>query len=314
MVNALAALLLSLGASAARIAPRSAFEAKLLSSDIVYSPQAMQGARLALIERPRAHAAGISVPAGVAAVYGQGKGPEGADGAGGNSELNDDKKDNDDRSRGEDRNDREQAINDGNNGNVDNAPRPPIDNELVLNNEFSQNLDHWTADNAFVTDKFGSIRASALSADGRFAAVHTGYGDLNDRGSIEQAVTVPMARNATFSLLYNFVTTEYPTWVGSWYNDYFQVVLTGPSGERTFGMAQFLNSTPFSLVTGLPGDVLEGWNYQNGSPVGGQTGWQVRNAGGLALKSGIYKLRIEVRDVGDRIVDSAVLVDRVSLK
>lgn len=303
-----AALLFSVSAPAAPAAPRGAFEAKLRSADIVYSERAMKGARVLLIEQPARHAAGVSVPAGVASVYqpaGQGKGAGGGeDKKGGNSELNDDKNDNDNRQGGEDNNDKGGGS----------QTRPDIGGELITNNEFTNNLQGWDSHSAYVTDEFGPIRASALSNDGRFAAIHTGYSDNNNYGFIEQSLSVPLARSAGFSMLYNFVSAEFPVWVGSSFNDTFQIVLTGPSGERTFSMAEFLNTSAFTPVTGLPEGIIDGWGPGQTPVTGGQTGWKVQTASGLALKSGIYKLRIEIRDVGDDIVDSAVLVDRISLK
>jgi len=47
---------------------------------------------------------------------------------------------------------------------------------------------------------------------------------------------------------------------------------------------------------------------------GSQTGWRFFNSEALPLKKGIYTLRIAVRDVSDNIFDSAILVDRVSLR
>lgn len=303
-----AAVLLSFAASAAPIARSNAFETKLRTADIVYSEGAMKGARLALIEQPARHAAGVSVPAGVATVYqpaGQGNGAgSGGDKQGGNSELNDDKNDNDSRRGGEDNNDKGGG----------NESRPDIGGELVTNNEFTTDLQGWDSHSAYVTDEFGPIRASGLSKDGRFAAIHTGYSDNNNYGFIEQSLSVPLARNAGFSMLYNFVSTEFPVWVGTEFNDTFQIVLTGPSGERTFSMAEFLNTSAFTPVTGLPEGILDGWGPGQTPVTGGQTGWKVQTASGLALKSGIYKLRIEIRDVGDDFVDSAVLVDRISLR
>lgn len=310
-----AALLFAASAPAAPVAQRGAFETKLRSADIVYSERAMKGARVSLIEQPARHAAGVSVPAGVAAVYqpaGQGQGAGGDEGKkgggednkGGNSELNDDKNDNDNRQGGEDNNDKGGGS----------QSRPDIDGELITNNEFTANLQGWDSHSAYVTDEFGPIRASELSKDGRFAAIHTGFSDNNDYGFIEQSLSVPLARNAGFSMLYNFVSAEFPVWVGSDFNDTFQIVLTGPSGEKTFSMAEFLNTSAFTPVTGLPEGIIDGWGPGQTPVTGGQTGWKVQTASGLALKSGIYKLRIEIRDVGDNIVDSAVLVDRISLK
>ena len=76
-------------------------------------------------------------------------------------------------------------------------------------------------------------------------------------------------------------------------------------------MPKLLSSTE----KGVP---LFGWDYEfdgaNWQVIGGQTGWQTFSYSKLPLKQGIYTLRIDVNDVGDAIVDSAILVDRVSLR
>lgn len=284
------------------------FAARLDAQDIVYSPRAMSGARVGLIAEPSRHAAGVSVPAGVAALYGpQGKSDLvdhhqiGAEGEGEDKGLKKGWIDGDE-GGGDDR------------GGSDREPRPQLDQELVKNNEFADGLAHWEhSGGAYTTDQFGPIRADpALSQDGIFAVAHNGYWGPRTQGHVQQAVQVPMARNAAFNMLYNFVTTEFPTWQGSEFNDNFKLTLTGPSGELTMSKAEFLNSGSFRTVTGVP---LWGWDYTaEGQVIGGQTGWQVFSYRNLPLKSGIYTLRIEVNDVGDDIVDSAILVDRVSLR
>lgn len=202
---------------------------------------------------------------------------------------------------------------DGKHGDVSGEPETPqatvADAELIRNGEFTTGLENWETKGAFTTDRFGSIRASSLhSRDGVFAVAHTGWADESNLGYVEQNVTVPMARSANFSMLYNFVTSEYPYWVGSQYNDYYQVTITGPSGEKTMSMAEYLNSTYFTLVDDIPTQ-LDAW-----FGTAGQTGWKIMGQNALPLKQGIYKVRVEVRDVSDDIFDSAILVDRISLR
>jgi|GEM_PF-6750228 len=180
-------------------------------------------------------------------------------------------------------------------------------NELLKNAEFANDLSDWQHENAFVSSSFGPIVADHYSSlDNSFAVAHTGWGDQSTRGYLEQPVNVPMSRTGAFSMLYNFVTTEYPTFQGSEFNDYFKLTLSGPSGELVTKI-DYLNSSNFQSVSGLPASILD-------QTTGGQTGWLFFNQSGLLLKQGIYKLRIEVNDVTDPIYDSAILVDRASLR
>lgn len=298
----LAAVLLIPGPAFANVPDR--FWSLLESQDIVFSEAAALAPAITLINEPAKHSAGVSVDAKIAGYYKNGKSLDNPNSHHQGKEDNNDK--------GNKTGHVHDNGSDTDTGGGNNSPQ--IGGELILNNEFTNGLEHWTSRNAFVASSFGPITASALSTDGVFAVAHTGYGEQSNLGYIEQAINVPMSRNGAFKMLFNFVTTEFPYWQGSEYNDYFQVTLEGPSGKKTFSAAEFLNSTNFSLVTGLPSDVLEGWGWANGGWVGGQTGWQNKSSGSLALKSGIYRLRISVHDVGDRIVDSAILVDRVSLR
>lgn len=293
-------------------APISALAAREASGDIVFSERARRGAPLWLVDRPARHAAGVAVPAGVAVLYG---GPTGLAAAGGNGASGGNNGHNDGDHNDDGHGDNGQGGgNSGNNGNSDSpADSGVVARELVNNNEFTAGLAGWDADGAYIATEFGPIRAAAgQTADGVFAVVHNGEWDQRSQGTLSQSVQVPMARNASFSMLYNFVTTEYPTWQGSEFNDHFKMTLTGPSGELELSKAEFLNTGSFTEVRGVP---LFGWDYdEDWQVIGGQTGWQTFSYPKLPLKQGIYALRIEVNDVGDDIVDSAILVDRVSLR
>lgn len=287
-------------------APNKSLSAREASGDIVFSERARRGAPLWLVDKPARHAAGVPVPAGVAGLYGGAMGLSAAGGNSGNGNNGNNDGDHNDDGHG----DNGQGGGNESGGSDDAATR-----ELIQNNEFTQGLAGWTGDGAYTATEFGPIRASAGSNDGVFAVVHNGDWDQRSQGSLNQAIQVPFARNASFNMLYNFVTTEFPTWQGSDFNDHFKMTLSGPSGELELSKAEFLNSGSFTEVHGVP---LFGWDYvfENGDwqVVGGQTGWQTFNYSKLPIKQGIYALRIEVNDVGDDIVDSAILIDRVSLR
>lgn len=314
LVCALLSVLLAAPALSAPSLRRSsgqaaALDAREASGDIQYSDRARGGTKLWLVERPDRHAAGLAMPVGVATLYS----PKG----GGNSgDVNHHQSG----AEGEGA-DQGKKIgwlpgNDSDDGSSLPPPSAPLDNELILNHEFANGLQHWEHSDrgsAYTATEFGPIRAdSALSKDGIFGVAHNGFHDQRAQGHLQQQIAVPMARSANFSILYNFVTTEYPSWQGTVYNDNFKLILTGPSGEMALTAAEYLNSGSFTPVSGMP---LGGWDYdENGDVLGGQTGWHVFSHPRLPLKNGIYTLRIEVNDVGDEIVDSAILVDRVSLR
>lgn len=286
----------------------SALDARELSGDIEYSDRARHGTKLWLVEEPARHAAGLAMPVGVATLYS----PKG----GGNSgDVNHHQSGED--GEGADKGKKLGWL-PGSDDDGESTPPPqsaPLDNELILNHEFADGLRHWehSEGSAYTATEFGPIRADArLSKDGIFGVAHNGFHDQRAQGHLQQQISVPMARSANFSILYNFVTTEYPSWQGTVFNDNFKLILTGPSGEMALTAAEYLNSGSFTPVSGMP---LAGWDYdEDGKVLGGQTGWHVFSHPRLPLKNGIYTLRIEVNDVGDEIVDSAILVDRVSLR
>lgn len=282
----------------------AAFAARLTSSDIVYSQKALEGAPVVLLAEPRRHVAGVSVPAGVANIYTNPSGNVGLSHHNGQHGQG---------------NGQAQSGSQQGQGNAQADSKPFIPNDLIQNNDFGDGLAHWESRSAYVVDTtqgetFGPIGAAPMSTNGKFAVAHTGWFWNNNYGYLEQSVAVSGSRQALFSMVYNFVTAEYPTWQGTMYNDYFSVTLTGPKGDIELTRAEFLNSTHFKAVSGLPADIIDGWPPGATPVTGGQTGWKVYARGGLPLRSGIYTLRIDVRDVGDDIVDSAILVDRVSLK
>lgn len=187
--------------------------------------------------------------------------------------------------------------------------------ELVKNNEFTNGFgSDWQIYNAYVTSSFGTINSSpTLSKDGVFAVAHTGVGIANNLGYIQQQIVVPKSSKAVYNMLYNFVTCEYPVWHQTEYNDYYKVTITGPSGEMVFKKQEAQNDIPgekWQTVQNLPANVIEGWEGQSG----GHLGWKIYSSSAKPFKKGIYTLKIEVHDVGDDVVDSAILVDKVSLK
>jgi hypothetical protein len=190
---------------------------------------------------------------------------------------------------------------------------PDMPSQLIVNNEFTTDLTGWIAVNAYAgVSQFGSIYAPEGSVDGKFAVVHTGgtsYGSEVWQGSLEQAITVNANREAVFSTIYNFVTTELGAGSKAM-NDYATITLTGPDGSIRFYLAESVHLTPLEPISDIPIPPLYGWGNQNG----GQSGWLSATSDPLFLGTGIYTLRIEVNDHFDPWCDSAILLDRVGLQ
>lgn len=192
-------------------------------------------------------------------------------------------------------------------------PRPTgtSGGSLITNAEFTTDVSGWTAVNAYggATD-FGPILAPGTSVDGKFAVAHTGPWDNSNQGSLTQTVRVNTPQDMMFTVSYNFITTEWSQNYGTQFNDNATVTVSDPSGANVkFALFESLNSSAFTPVSGLP----ETLNNDRGN-TGGTTGWLTSSSETIFFDRGDYKIRIEVNDVSDKTIDSAILVDMVSLQ
>lgn len=260
------------------------------SSDVIMSEKAQGGAAVAVVEHPENFEGGIKLAGGqgitMQAIISQWK----LDPVGGLGTL----------------------MRDAAQGNA-----PVAAGGLIQNGEFTTDLAGWTVANMSYggasayggASSFGPIVAPAGSVDGRFAVVHTGTWDQSNHGSIEQGFRVNQATSATFTIGYNFITTEDNA---AQFNDngIINVYLNDGTGTVMFGAFDSKNSSTFTPVSGLPLVLNGGWG-QNGF----QTGWQTASSGTLFFNKNMdYSVRIEVNDVSDRVLDSAILVDMVGLQ
>lgn len=114
-------------------------------------------------------------------------------------------------------------------------------------------------------------------------------------------------KQVTLTFNGNFVTNEYPDFVGSQYNDYASVKITSPSGNVTPVSAfnQTLNASNFTNVNGLPAPM---------DNAGGQTGFKASSATIAVAGGGKVTVEVKVANVGDTAVPSAVLLNNITVK
>jgi hypothetical protein len=166
--------------------------------------------------------------------------------------------------------------------------------------------------------------------------VHSSYGSIsppsgesviysiNNAGLVEAAIRkqfimpasstlgglTTLGSNFTFEALANFVTTEFPIFVGTQFNDTAVIIIRSQSGQslaidaRTL-FAESVNASSFQPVGVLPAP-LAGWNVP---PVaGGHTRFK-RIVQKLRLAPGSrVTIEVRTRNVGDTLYPSAVLV------
>ena len=121
--------------------------------------------------------------------------------------------------------------------------------------------------------------------------------------SMQQSFTIQtgVPDPLVISLQFAFVTEEFPEFVGTQFDDDVRIVLVSSGGQEfELGVAS-VNGSSF-----LP---LSGVDFPGGDNTVGWTGWlsgqaTIPNAGGQTF-------RIEVRDAGDDVFDSAVMIDDI---
>ncbi len=109
----------------------------------------------------------------------------------------------------------------------------------------------------------------------------------------------------TIKFWYNFVSEEYPEFVGSIFNDSVTIKLIAPDGSETILAQESINSSSFSPVSGI--------HFEGGDDTVGQTGWKPVNRT-ISVTSGSGSYRIVIEDAGDDIFDTAILLDNFRLK
>jgi len=161
-------------------------------------------------------------------------------------------------------------------------------------------------------------------------ACYNGVDELLVHDYVELKVTIKVPTNAkSFSFNFNFLSAEYPEYVGSQYNDTFLALLDSRSyqGNVSFDMhgspitvnvaffnvcdtADVCNGQAQNVCT-RPADELDGTGYEltdaNGLRIGGGTGWLTTTA--PVTPGETMTLRFILFDEGDHIFDSAVLLD-----
>ena len=130
--------------------------------------------------------------------------------------------------------------------------------------------------------------------------------EVGDTTTLSLTLTVP-PWSSSFSFQFNFMSAEYPEWIGSVYNDFFTATLSSGaySGNVSFDAAGnpiTINNAFFSVTSS---SALSGTGFDGG--VGGGTGWLTTTA--PVVPGETATLVFSIGDVVDGYWDSTVLID-----
>jgi hypothetical protein len=106
-------------------------------------------------------------------------------------------------------------------------------------------------------------------------------------------------------LTYNFISEEYPEYVGTEFDDCVNVVVQAPDGSTYVVAAESINSSIFTPIAGI--------DFPGGDNTSGQTGWKTA-AVDVPVTAGLGKYRVFIADAGDDIYDSIMLLDDIRFK
>lgn len=144
--------------------------------------------------------------------------------------------------------------------------------------------------------------------DGQFMAiVSTGLGLTTSAGTIEQSFRVP-DNAVALDLFYNFLSEEFMEYVGSQFQDVFEVAIREGS-NRTVVYRRTIDqiAAEFSLTKVSPGIVFDQGDVY-------MTGWKPVVIDLSPWRTKTVVLEISTGDVGDSAYDTAVLVDGIKLR
>ena len=176
--------------------------------------------------------------------------------------------------------------------------------EAVFNGSFEDGMTGWE-----VTGTTGAVASlGPLNPTDRkkFGFASSGPDNAVVQTTLQQSFTIqPGVTQFKVAFDYNFVTEEFPEWVNRGYNDNMRILLVKPDGTTQQLAFEDVDHSSFTLVSGI--------DFPGGDSTTGQTGWKPVTAT-VPVTSGPGIYRIIVRDEGDGIYDSNVLIDKIRFK
>ncbi|MGA9115579.1 MAG: choice-of-anchor L domain-containing protein, partial [Bacteroidota bacterium] len=186
--------------------------------------------------------------------------------------------------------------------------------DSLINGDFELGtITGWTKEgDGRVISQLGSQSPTGGSYMG---IISTGLGFTTSTGRIFQTFRIRPGQ-ATLRLKWNFLSEEFLEYIGSQYQDYFEVVLRPQAGSEVVLMRKTIDmiasefgatdSTAGNLISVSPGIVFDrGGVYM--------TGWQTNSFGIANFAGQRVTLILRAGDVGDSVFDTAILLDDITV-
>ncbi len=175
--------------------------------------------------------------------------------------------------------------------------------EAIVNGSFENGLTGWTT-----SGTTGSLTAlgPASPITGSFMGyVSTGPAGAVTNASLEYQFTPSAAASTvTISLWYQFITEEFPEFVGTKFNDVLIIEVEGPGGGTL--ATESVNGSAFTRD--------DRYQFPGGDSSAGTTGWRRKELVVPLTDGATYNLRIRIADAGDGIFDSVALIDGIEFR
>ncbi len=143
----------------------------------------------------------------------------------------------------------------------------------------------------------------------KMTVISSGFGSMNDETTscIYQTILVPN-NTSTIEFSYDVVSEEPLEYVGTQYNDVFQVDILNTDGTLLDTLAlESVNTSKWFAIDGI--------DFPGGDETTYHTRWKTVTSDAISKYRGqLIVLRFTVQDAGDAIYDTAALIDSVNIK
>ncbi|MGR5320246.1 S8 family serine peptidase [Vibrio sp. DNB22_19_1] len=177
--------------------------------------------------------------------------------------------------------------------------------EAVFNGGFEiGDLAEWeTSGTASSITELGSLRPPSGN---RMALLSTGpEEDQAETTLLKSFVIQPGVTELTLELTYNFLTEEYPEFLGSPFDDILLITLTLPDGTQQELARDSVNDSEFTLIDGI--------DFPGGDDTVGHIGFKNVSLT-IPVTQGQGEYRINISDSEDDLYDSVLLIDDIVVK